>query len=48
MTAIATAHGADKIGHPVALTEGYSAAFIGAALIAAVGAAVAAVFLRRT
>ena len=47
MTAVAASNGADKIGNPVALTEGYSAAFIGAALVAAVGAATAAAFLRR-
>ena len=47
MTAVAAANGADKIGDPEALTQGYSAAFIGAALVAAAGAAAAAAFLRR-
>ncbi len=47
MTAVAAANGAAKIGDPEALTQGYSAAFIGAALVAAAGAAAAAAFLRR-
>jgi EmrB/QacA subfamily drug resistance transporter len=47
MTAVAAANGADNLADPVALTEGYSAAFIGAAVVAVVGAAAAAAFLRR-
>ena len=47
MTAVAAANGADKIGDPEALTQGYSAAFIGAALVAAAGATAAAAFLRQ-
>src|SRR5829696_9152582 len=47
MTALAAAHGAGVLGDPVALTDGYTAAFLGAAGIAAVGAVVAAVTLRR-
>jgi EmrB/QacA subfamily drug resistance transporter len=47
MTAVAAANGADKIGNPVALTEGYSAAFIGAAVVAVAGAVAAAAFLRQ-
>jgi EmrB/QacA subfamily drug resistance transporter len=46
MTAVATSQGADRLGDPVALTDGFSAAFIGAAGIAVVGALVAAVTLR--
>lgn len=38
MTAIAAANGADRIGDKAALTEGFSAAFIGAAIVAGVGA----------
>ncbi len=34
MTAIAAAYGADRIGDPVALTDGFSAAFLGAAVVA--------------
>jgi EmrB/QacA subfamily drug resistance transporter len=46
MTAVATSHGADQLGTASALTDGYSAAFLGAAGIAAVGALLAAVLLR--
>lgn len=38
MTAIAAANGADQLGDKTALTEGYSAAFVGAAIVAAAGA----------
>ena len=37
MTALATSQGADRLGDAVALTDGYSAAFLGAAGIAAAG-----------
>jgi hypothetical protein len=47
MTAVAAASGADQVGDPVALTSGFSAALLGAAGIAAVGAALAAVLLKR-
>jgi EmrB/QacA subfamily drug resistance transporter len=47
MTAVAAAYGADKLGDPAALAEGYSAAFIGAAVVAMAGAVSAAAFLRR-
>jgi EmrB/QacA subfamily drug resistance transporter len=47
MTALAAAHGADQLGNAVALTDGYSAAFLGAAGIAVAGAVVALVTLRR-
>jgi EmrB/QacA subfamily drug resistance transporter len=47
MTALATSRGADRLGDAAALTDGYSAAFLGAAGIAAAGALVAAVLLRR-
>jgi len=46
MTAVATAAGAGQAGDPVALTNGFSAAFLGAAAIAAVGGLLAAVMLR--
>jgi EmrB/QacA subfamily drug resistance transporter len=46
MTAVATSQGADQLGNPGALTDGYSAAFIGAAGIAVVGALIAAALLR--
>ncbi|HYF72037.1 MAG TPA: MFS transporter [Nocardioides sp.] len=46
MTAVAAAQGADRLGDPIALTDGYSAAFIGAAVVAAAGALAAAAFLR--
>jgi hypothetical protein len=46
MTALASAQGADQLGNPGALTDGYSAAFLGAAGIAVVGALLAAMLLR--
>jgi EmrB/QacA subfamily drug resistance transporter len=46
MTAVATSRGADQLGDPAALTDGYSAAFIGAAAIAVFGALAAAALLR--
>jgi MFS family permease len=46
MTAVAASYGADRLGDLPALTDGYSAAFIGAGIIAAVGAVIAAVTLR--
>ena len=46
MTAIAASYGADRLGDVPALTNGYSAAFIGAGAIAAVGAVVTAITLR--
>ncbi len=46
MTAVAAAHGADKLGDVKALTSGFSAAFIGAAAIAAVGGLIALAMLR--
>jgi EmrB/QacA subfamily drug resistance transporter len=46
MTALASAQGADQLGDPGALTDGYSAAFLGAAGIALVGALLAAALLR--
>ncbi|HET9739162.1 MAG TPA: MFS transporter [Solirubrobacteraceae bacterium] len=46
MTAVAASQGADQLGNAGALTDGYSAAFIGAAGIAVVGALLAAVLLR--
>ena len=46
MTAIATSQGADRLEEISKLTDGYSAAFIGAAAIAVVGAVLAAALLR--
>jgi EmrB/QacA subfamily drug resistance transporter len=46
MTALASAQGADQLGNPQALTDGYSAAFLGAAGIAVAGALLAAALLR--
>ena len=47
MTAVAAAHGATELGDIGALTDGYTAAFLGAAGIAAAGGLVAAITLRR-
>jgi MFS family permease len=46
MTALAAASGAGQIGDAVAITDGFSAALLGAAGIAAFGAVVAAAWLR--
>jgi EmrB/QacA subfamily drug resistance transporter len=46
MTAVATSQGADQPGNLVALTDGYSAAFLGAAGIAVAGALLAALLFR--
>lgn len=46
-TALAASHGAGQLGDPVALTNGYSAAFLGAAVVAAVGGGLAIVTLNR-
>ena len=46
MTAVAISSGAGELGDVNALTDGFSSAFIGAAAIAAVGAAVAVLLLR--
>ncbi|NKR30607.1 MFS transporter [Rhodococcus hoagii] len=46
MTAIAAAYGADRIGDPVALTDGFSAAFLGAAVAALIGAVATALLFR--
>ncbi len=49
MTAVAAAHGATRIGEPARLTNGFSAAFTGAAIIAAAGALlIAATFRTRS
>ena len=47
MTAFASSRGAAAIGDTGALTQGYSAAFAGAAAVALAGGAVAALLLRR-
>jgi len=47
MTAVAAAFGADEIGNLADLTDGFSAALLGAAGIAAVGAVLAAVLLKK-
>ncbi|WP_329612661.1 MFS transporter [Streptomyces brevispora] len=46
MTAVSSAYGAKELGNPVALTDGFSAAFVGAAAIAAAGAVIAWLALR--
>jgi EmrB/QacA subfamily drug resistance transporter len=46
MTAVASANGADQLGNPGALTDGYSTAFLGAAGVAVAGALLAAALLR--
>ncbi|MFI2651626.1 DHA2 family efflux MFS transporter permease subunit [Micromonospora fulviviridis] len=46
MTAVASAAGADRLGDLPALTDGYSAAFVGAGIIAAAGAVAAGITLR--
>lgn len=46
MTALAASRGADQLGNLPNLTDGFSAAFTGAAVIAAAGAVLAAVTLR--
>ena len=46
MQAVAAAFGADKVGNAVERTDGFSAALLGAAGIAAVGAVLAAVLLK--
>jgi EmrB/QacA subfamily drug resistance transporter len=46
MTALASSQGADHLGNPEALTDGYSAAFLGAAGVALAGALLAAALLR--
>jgi EmrB/QacA subfamily drug resistance transporter len=46
MAAVAASQGGDELGNVGALTDGYSAAFIGAAGIALVGALLAALLLR--
>ncbi|GAA3166452.1 MFS transporter [Nonomuraea salmonea] len=48
MTAVAAANGADRLGNLPALTDGFSAAFIGAAAIALLAALTAATTLRTT
>ncbi len=47
ITAVASANGADRLASASALTDGYSAAFLGAAAVAVIGGAVAALTLRR-
>jgi EmrB/QacA subfamily drug resistance transporter len=46
MTAVAAAHGSTRLGNPASLTEGFSAAFIGAAVIAVIGGVLALLILR--
>jgi MFS family permease len=46
MTAVAAAYGADEIGNPARLSNGFAAGLLGAAGIALVGAAASAVMLR--
>ena len=46
LTALAASQGASQLANPPALTDGFSAAFVGAAAIAAVGAVVAGITVR--
>jgi hypothetical protein len=46
MTAVAATHGGNRVGEAFALTNGYTAAFTGAAVIALAGAVLVAVTLR--
>ena len=46
ITAVAATLGADQVGNSTELTAGFSAAFLGAGLIAAAGAVLAAITLR--
>ncbi|MFI1014940.1 MFS transporter [Streptomyces sp. NPDC020965] len=46
MTAVSAAYGAHELGNPDALTNGFSAAFLGAAALAAVGAIASLLTLR--
>ncbi|WP_395308835.1 MFS transporter [Mycobacterium sp. AMU20-3851] len=46
MTAVAASYGTAQLGDPSALTDGFSAAFLGSALIALAGAVIAALTLR--
>ncbi|MEV0530990.1 MFS transporter [Kitasatospora sp. NPDC050463] len=46
MTAVAAANGARELGNPQALTDGFSAAFLGAAALALVGALASAITIR--
>ncbi|MFI5490671.1 MFS transporter [Micromonospora echinaurantiaca] len=48
MTAVAASYGADQLGDLPALTDGYSAAFIGAGVVAAAAAVIAAITVRTT
>jgi EmrB/QacA subfamily drug resistance transporter len=48
MTAVASVFGADRVGDLTGLTDGFSAGLVGAAGIAAAGAALAATWLRST
>ncbi|WP_406861674.1 hypothetical protein ABZO31_14805 [Streptomyces sp. HUAS MG47] len=47
LTALAMSQGADRLGNLPALTDGFSAAFVGAAVIAAVGGVVTLVVMKR-
>jgi len=47
MTAITSANGADQIGNPANLTNGFSAAFTGAGVVALAVAGVALVWVRK-
>ncbi|MFY7064484.1 MFS transporter [Nocardiopsis changdeensis] len=46
MTAVATAWGADRLGDPAALTDGFQAAFIGAGAVAVAGAVLGFALMR--
>ena len=46
LTVVGASHGADEIGNVAALTDGYSAQFVGAAVVAVAGAVAAALLIR--
>ena len=48
MTAVAASLGANQLGNPIALTDGFSAAFLGAAVVALLGAIAAAILFSAT
>ncbi|MEU9607063.1 MFS transporter [Streptomyces sp. NPDC048057] len=48
LTAVATSQGAGELGNLPALTDGFSAAFVGAAAVAAAGGVLTAIFMRGT
>jgi hypothetical protein len=47
MTAIATSQGATELGNAIKLTDGFQAAFIGAGVVAVLGAALSLALMRK-